>query len=211
MALSPNSLPSTAARRSRRPSVPVKSRSTALGARRFQEFEAGRRRVEKIAHLDARALAERRRLHGGFHPAFDPDGPSVVAAALAAGDAEATDGADRGQRFAAEAEMIDAQEMVVGKLRGAMALDRQRELVAVHADAVVADDHEALPALLQRHVDARRTGIDRILDQLFQRRGRTLDHLAGGDAIDEGFRQKANRHAAIVPLRAPSRQDIDAR
>ncbi len=124
---------------------------------------------------------------------------------------ETADRADRGQRLAAKAEMIDAQEIVVGELRGAMTLDRQRQLVAIHADAVVADDDEALPAFLQRDVDAGRAGIDRVLDQLFERGRRTLDDLAGGDAIDERFRQKANRHAAIVPPGAPSRQGIAAR
>src|SRR6185312_4775570 len=37
---------------------------------------------------------------------------------------------DRGQRLAAEAEAPDAQQIVLGQLRGAMALDRERQLVA---------------------------------------------------------------------------------
>ena len=43
----------------------------------------------------------------------------------------------------------------------------------------------------------------RVLNQFFERGGRTLDHLAGGDAIDERFRQKANRHAAYCAAWRP--------
>ena len=44
-----------------------------LGALGFHEFEPRRRRVEQIAHLDARAAAERRGLERRLAPAIDRD------------------------------------------------------------------------------------------------------------------------------------------
>src|SRR5207302_11149165 len=81
-----------------------------------------------------------------------------------------------------------------GQLRGAVALDRERELVRGHAGAVVADRDQRLAALAQPDLDAGRAGIDRILDQFLDGRRRALDDLAGGDAVDDDGRQLADRH-----------------
>ena len=53
---------------------------------------------------------------------------------------------------------------------------------------------EAAAAVAQRHIDARGAGVDGVFDQLLHRRGRPLDHLAGGDAVDQIGRKDANRH-----------------
>ena len=66
-----------------------------------------------------------------------------------------------------------------------MPLDRERELLARHADAVIDHREEAAPAFLQDDGDAMGAGVDRVLDQLLDRAGRTLDHLARGDAVDQ--------------------------
>ena len=42
----------------------------------------------------------------------------------------------------------------------------------------------------------RRAGVERVLDQLLDDARRPLDHLAGGDAVDGGFGQLADGHAA---------------
>src|SRR5262249_54416314 len=158
----------------------------------FHEFQPRRRRVEEIADLDPRALAQGRGRNRVLLATFDRNRPRGVAFALPAYDRQTADGADRGQRLAAKAEMLDAEKIVVGELRGAMPLDRERQLLRIHTDAVVGDGDEALTPVLQRHLDARRTRIDRIFDQLFDRRSRPLDDFAGGDAIDEGRRKQAD-------------------
>ena len=99
---------------------------------------------------------------------------------------------DRGQRLAAEAQGADVGQIVVGQLRRAVPLDRELQLVGRHADAVVDHRDEGAAALLQGDGDAVRAGIDRVLDQLLHGAGRTLDDLAGGDAVDQG-RGKATR------------------
>ena len=47
-------------------------------------------------------------------------------------------------------------------------------------------------------VDAPRAGVDRVLDQLLDRRSRPLDHFAGGDAVDQQRIEAANRHGKQI-------------
>ena len=42
-------------------------------------------------------------------------------------------------------------------------------------------------AAVGQDLDAVRAGIERVLDQLLDHARRPLDHLAGGDAVDDGF------------------------
>ena len=72
-----------------------------------------------------------------------------------------------------------------------MALDGEASSSARHADAIVDHREEGAAALLQGDGDAARAGVDRILDQLLHRTGRPLDHLAGGDAVDQVAGQAA--------------------
>src|SRR5204863_4815383 len=94
------------------------------------------------------------------------------------------------QRLAAEAEGVHAGQVVEGAdLRGGVALDGQKSVVVRHAAAVVADFDQLAPAVLEDDVDGDCAGVDGVLDQLFDHRGRTLHHLAGRDLVDE-FRGK---------------------
>ena len=77
-----------------------------------------------------------------------------------------------------------------------MAGQRERQLVALHAAAVVGDPNQAAAALLQRNLDGARAGIDGVLDQLLDHRGRALDHLSRRDAVDHALRQETNRHGS---------------
>ena len=63
---------------------------------------------------------------------------------------------------------------------------------------------EAPAARLDRDVDRARAGVERVLDQFLDGRGRPLDHFAGGDAIDEQGIEAANRHGrSRPPYRTP--------
>ena len=44
---------------------------------------------------------------------------------------------------------------------------------------------------------ARGAGVDRVLDQFLHRRRRTLDHLAGRDAVDEDGIEAADGHQRL--------------
>ena len=174
-------------------------RLLALGSGRFQELEPGGRREEQVAHLDQRAARERSRDGRALGAALDRERPCLGFAAAATRDAEPAHRADRRQRLAAESERADTEEIVVRQLRGAVPLDREEKLVAGHADAIVAHRNEALPAGQKRHLDAGGSGVDRVLDQLFHRRGRALHHLAGGDAVDDDRRELAQHRRHCAP------------
>ena len=141
--------------------------------------------MDDIAQLDPRARVGRRRCDRGFGAAFDGEQPAVLGIAPPGGDRQPTHRADRRQRLAAEAELADMDEIVARQLRRGVALDREGELVAIHAMAVIGDGNQRAAAVAQGDVDAARAGIERILDQLLHDRGRPLDDLAGGDLVDQ--------------------------
>ena len=91
-----------------------------------------------------------------------------------------------GQRFAAESERADGREIVrPADLARRVTLERQARILRAHAVAVVFDPDETLAAQLDVHLDAPRAGIDRVFDELFDDRGRPLDHLAGRNLVGE--------------------------
>ena len=168
---------------------------------RFHEFEPRRRRIEQVAHLDARSGRERGGLELGLAAGIDGDLVGLVRAISAALDREPSHGADRGQRLAAEAERQDRGEIIASELGGGVALDGERQVVSAHAGAVVGDADQPQAAARRRNVDAARTGIDRILDQLLDDARRPLDDLTRGDAVDEIRRQLTYGHPVPQPAR----------
>ena len=167
-----------------------------FGARRLEELEPRRRGEEKVAHLDPGA----RRMGGdpgrALAAALDVDGPGLLGAGRTAGDGQSADGADGGQGFAPKTQGGDIAQVLVGQLGGGVALDGQGQLVGRHAGAVVGHRDEDLAAFAHHHVDARGAGVEAVLDQFLDRRRGALHHLAGGDAVDHGLGQKAQRHGA---------------
>ena len=93
-------------------------------------------------------------------------------------------------------------EVAVGDFRGRVALDAELEIGGVHADAVVADPDEVAPAGLDRDLDAARARVERVLDEFLHRRCRTLDHFAGGDAVDQQRIEAADVQAQLRSARA---------
>ena len=119
-------------------------------------------------------------------------------AGVARGDGQPRHRADRGQRLAAEAERADGEQVVAGELGGGVALDGEFEIGARHAGAVVGDADQPAAAAVGDDVDAAGAGIERVLDQLLDHARRPLDHLAGGDAVDDCFRQLADGHGGLL-------------
>ena len=66
-------------------------------------------------------------------------------------DGEPGDGADRGQRLAAEAQRRNVEQVLVAELGGGVPLHRQREVGRAHAAAVVGDADEG-EAARRRHL-----------------------------------------------------------
>src|SRR5262249_19082457 len=160
----------------------------------FQKFEPRRRRVEEVAHLDARAFAERARFDLRFAAAVDRDRPAVRLAGVARGDGETRDRADRGQRLAAEAERADVEQIVFGQVGGGGASPRHGEVVMRLAGAVVAAADHPPAAAVGHDLDAGRAGIERVFHEFLDHARRTLHHLARRDAVDDAFGELAYGH-----------------
>ena len=74
-----------------------------------------------------------------------------------------------------------------------MSFDCQRELIAWDAAAVIDDPKEITTTFQCFHLDGSRASVDRVLQQLFNRATWSLDHFAGGNAVDDGIRKSLNR------------------
>src|ERR1700682_6015341 len=75
-----------------------------------------------------------------------------------------------------------------------MAIHRQREIGMRHARAVVGDADPSPPAAVGENVDPAGAGVDGVLHQFLDHARRTLDHFAGGDAVDDPFGELADGH-----------------
>ena len=164
-----------------------------LGRLGAQELPPRRRVEVELLHGHRRAGRERRGRRRADVAAVDLDAPRVRRARRARREREPRHRRDRRQRLAAKAERRDRVE-VVGRrdLRRRVPLDRERELVARDAGAVVGDADAPDAAALEVDVDLRRARVERVLEQLLQRRRRTLDDLARGDLVDEVVGQRLN-------------------
>ena len=162
-----------------------------LGRLALQEL-APRGRVEvQVLDLDGGAARERRGLHRADRARFACDAPGVTIVRAPARDREPRDGADRGERFTAEPQCRRALEVFQRRdLAGGVARERERQIVALDARAVV--HHLEAPHSALDEIDAHRlgAGIEAVLHQLLQSRGGPFHHLAGGDLVDQEFRQR---------------------
>jgi hypothetical protein len=157
-----------------------------LGAFGAQEF-APRRRVEiKLLDRNGRSRRQRCRRDGTDRAAFDFDPPCVWLAFRARCEREARHGGDRRERLPAKAQRRDRFKISDrGDLRRRMPRDRERQILALDARAVVGHPQPLDAAARDVDVDLRRAGIETVLEQLLQRRSRPLDDFAGSDLIDQ--------------------------
>ena len=79
-----------------------------------------------------------------------------------------------------------------------MTRNREFQLVLGNAAAVVDHADHAEPAAGRCDLDARSTGIERVLDQFLHHARRPLDYLAGGDLVDHRFCELAYGHDGIL-------------
>ena len=169
-----------------------------LGLRRAEELAADRRVEEQVGNLDrgahrAAAGDDRRALTAG-----DLDLRPGRGVGRAAAQRHPAHLGDRGQRLAAEAQRGDAEQVVrLGELARGVAGHGQRQLVGRDPAAVVGHADQLDAAGLDRHVDPRGPGVDGVLQQLLDHARRPLDHLAGGDLVDQALRKNVDRHGGI--------------
>ena len=75
-----------------------------------------------------------------------------------------------------------------------MAFDTQSQIIRSHARAIVGDADQVSATARDYHLDLGGTGIQRVFDQFLDGRGRTLDHLARRDTVDQYGIQSSDAH-----------------
>ena len=163
-------------------------------------------RAKRLSTSNVRPARSRRELLGGSRAVLDPQADRLRARPVGGRQRQPRDRGDRRQRLAPEPVGPDADEVLVRRdLGGGMALQRQARVLATHARAVVPDEDPVDAAPVDLDVDPGRPGVESVLDELLDGRGRPLDDLAGGDAIDDGARQAADAGHSSHPI-APIRR-----
>ena len=157
---------------------------------RAQELAPRRDLAEQLLDGDPRAGRQRGRPLPRQFAVVDDTRPAI-GAAHPAFDRHPGDAGDRRQCLAAKAERGHLLDRLARQLRGRVPLQRQRDLVLRHAAAVVDDLDPVQPAGRKAHCDPGGTRVDRVLDQLFQRAGRSFHHFTRRDAVDEMLGQTA--------------------
>ncbi len=120
----------------------------------------------------------------------------------AAADPQLADFGDGSQRFAAEAQRVDG-EQVIGRpnLARRVTGHGQRQLIGGDAATIVGHANKLHAALFQHNVDLAGRRVHGIFQQLLDHAGGALDHLSGGDLVDHArrqgldSRQRAGTHA----------------
>jgi hypothetical protein len=170
-----------------------------LGAKEF----AARRRVEvELVHGHRRTVGERRRQRRADLATVDFDAPGVLFPAQARRQRQARYGGNACQRLAAKAQRRDRLEVAGGGDLGCrVARQRQRQILTPDAISVVGDANQLDPAAGEIDVDLPRAGVEAVLEDLLQRRGRPVDDFAGGDLVDQLIGQRTDRwHQRASPV-----------
>ena len=164
-----------------------------FGRFRAQELPPRRSVEVELLHGHGRAGRNRRRRRRTDIAAVDLDAPCVRGRRRARRKGKPRHRRHRRQRLAAKAQRRDGVEVVRRReLRRRMPLHGERQLVAGDSGAVVRHADAPDAASLEIDVDLGRARVERVLEQLLQRRGRALDDLARGDLVDEVVGQRLN-------------------
>ena len=155
-----------------------------------QELAPGGNALEQAIDPDARARRQAGGTLVGQCAIVDNAHPSL-GTAWPAFQRQPGDAGDRGQCFTAKAESRDRLDHVIRQLRRGVALKGQGHVGGRHPGAVIGHIDQIDAAICQPDTDPRRAGVDRVLDKFLQRAGRSFDHFARGDPIDQMFRQAA--------------------
>ncbi len=184
----------------------------ALGA---QEAASGRRVVEQVVDLDRGTGRMRRRHRLTDLATIRLDLPRGISPGAARRERQSRNRADTRQRFAAKSERGDGFEVVeAGNLARGVTRQGQLEFVAFDALAVIADPHQLLSAGDDLDLHGLGAGVEAVLDQFLDHRGRALDDLAGSDLVDEVTGELLDGHPgdyAGAALRRTGRAPVSRR
>ena len=128
--------------------------------------------------------------------------PGHLGAGRTAGEGQPRDGGNTGQPLATKTQRADMLQIVQrANLAGGVAVQRQGQIVGGNAAAVVVHPNQADAALGQIHRHPAGASVDAVFQQLFQRSGRALHHLASGNLVDQMIRQALDARTHAAPRR----------
>src|ERR1700691_112794 len=168
-----------------------------LGGLAAQELAPRRHIEEQIPHLDAGPRRMRRRRRGSKLAIARFHAPRMSRRARSRYQRETRYRSDARQRLAAKPQGRNTFEVLKrSDLAGCMPRKRQPDLLRLDPDAIVAHPDERAAAPLEFDLDAQRPRIERVLHQLLDHGGGTLDDFTGRDLIDELIGKNLNRQGA---------------
>jgi hypothetical protein len=163
---------------------------TELGGLGLEKL-AARRRIEiKIGHFDRRTLRLRAGSWLGGDPAFAFDAPTMRLGRAARGQDDPGDRGDAGEGFPTKPQAGYAFQVIEGgDLAGCMTRESEGEFRTLDAGSFVGDANEPTSAVDEVDAYVLRACVETVLEQFLERGRGTIDHLSGGDLVDEIVRQ----------------------
>ena len=181
---------------------------TRLGAVGAQEFQPRRRGEEEVAHLDLRAAAAACRRRLAQLRRLPPRSPRRAPRRRGATRSKA---ARRRRWRRAPRRGSRAWRWRRGRRRRASTCSGARRASARSARRMPTPSSATRMRLLPPPavtISMRlRAGVERVLDELLHDARRALDHLAGGDAVDDMVGQTADRHGLLAFRRIPAQAE----
>ena len=156
-----------------------------LGRIRTHELAARRCVEQELRNVDGGANGHPDFLHPGQRPSgYAHPGTNAVVTAPR-GEYEVRHRGDRGEGLAAKTHRGN-REKVLGVRQLARGVPQRgaRRIDWGHTAAVVGDDNSGQTAALEVDLDSVGARVQSVFNELFDHRGRALDNLARGDAID---------------------------
>ena len=189
-------------------------RGALFGRHGFEELEPRRRIEKQVAHFDPGA-GRHRTLRNPLDLAADRDNlDTVVVDRSPRPQHHSRDARDRRERLATKAQRVNRSQIRrVANLGGGVAAQRQNGVLPAHSAAVIRNHQQRSAAALDFYRNRPRSGVERVLDQLFERGRRALDHLARRNLAGHLLGQYMDdpiAHLAVF-VRAPRRLARTAR
>ena len=150
----------------------------------FEELASCRDVIEDVLDHEVAAW----RTHVGFlalaHRTVDDELSSQLCVVGACAQLHLRDGGNRGQRLAAEPHGGEREQVIgAANLGGAVPLEGQARVGVGHAHAIVNNLYQCPSGILEDNLDVVGTGINGVLHQLLDDRGRALDYLASSNLV----------------------------
>ncbi len=165
---------------------------------RVQELAPRGDVAEKVAHFHARSRGTARRAHVAQCARVDDELRAFVCVRPACRQRETGYGRDGGHGFAAEAERVDAFDVVnIQDFGGRLALERQKRVLFRHAAPVVLHGNELASARRNGDADVLCAGVQGVFDEFLDDRSRSLDDLSRGDLVRHVERQHVDMSIAV--------------